>query len=270
MDYKTAEYKTILFDVKDHIATLTLNRPDRLNSFSRDMVEEIQHIWQSIRTDDDVRVVVLRAAPCKAFCTGVDVSPKEGERPWRAKDAHSRPWQYEDPADYLGIKRNKVWKPLIAAVSGMAAGGAFYFLNEADIVICSEDATFFDPHVTYNQVSACEPIGALAKMPFPEIQRMVLLGNHERITAATALRISLVTEVLPAEKLWDRAQELAGFIASKHPVAIEGSVKAMWDALSMPFNVALDNAIKFPQLGNPIATAGRDRKAMNTAPYTLR
>ena len=120
---------------------------------------------------------------------------------------------------------------MIVAVSGMAAGGAFYFLNEADIVICSDESTFFDPHVTYNQVSACEPIGAFAKMPFSEIQRMVLLGNHERITAQTALRISLVTEVLPADKLWDRAHELAGFIASKHPVAIEGSVKAMWDAL---------------------------------------
>ena len=270
MDYKTAEYKTILFEVKDYIATLTLNRPQAYNSFSRDMVEEIQHIWQSLRTDDDVRVVILRAAPCPAFCTGVDVSPKPGERPWRAPDAHSRPWQYEDPADYLGIKRNRVWKPLIVAVSGMAAGGAFYFLNEADIIICSEDSTFFDPHVTYNQVSSCEPIGALARMPLAEVQRMVLLGNHERISAQTALRISLVTEVLPKESLWERAHELAGFIASKHPVAIEGSVKAIWESLSLPFGAALDHAIKYPQLGNPIATAGRDRKSMNTAGHSLR
>lgn len=270
MDYKTTTYKTILFEVKDYVATLTLNRPDAYNSFSRDMVEEIKHVWTSLRTDNDVRVVVLRAAPCKAFCTGVDVSPKPGERPWRAPDAHSRPWQYEDPADYLGIKRNKVWKPMIVAVSGMAAGGAFYFLNEADIIICSNDSTFFDPHATYNQVSSCEPIGALARMPLAEVQRMVLLGNHERITAETALRISLVTEVLPKEQLWTRAAELAGFIAAKHPVAIEGSVKAIWESLSLPFQIALDNAIIYPQIGNPIATAGRDRKSMNTATYSLR
>jgi enoyl-CoA hydratase/carnithine racemase len=228
-------------------------------------MEEIQQIWRNLRNDDEVRVVVLRAAPSKAFCAGLDVS-----KPWRPADAHCRPWSYEDPADFLGIKRNKVWKPLIVAVSGMAAGGAFYFLNEADIVICSEESTFFDPHVTYNQVSACEPIGSFAKMPFSEIQRMVLLGNHERITAQTALRISLVTEVVAADALWDRAHELAGFIALKHPVAIEGSVKAMWDALSMPFNVALENAIKYPQMGNPVSTAGRDRKSMNTAPFVLR
>ena len=270
MDYKTAEYRTILFEVKDFIATMTLNRPEAYNSFSRDMVEEIQHVWRSLRTDDDVRVIVLRSAPCKAFCTGVDVSPKPGERPWRAPDAHARPWQYEDPADYLGVKRNGVWKPMIVAVSGMAAGGAFYFLNEADIIICSEESTFFDPHVTYNQVSACEPIGAMARMPLAEVQRMVLLGNHERITAETALRISLVTEVLPNGALWDRAHELAGFIASKHPVAIEGSVKAMWEAAVGPYAVAIDNAIKYPQLGNPIATAGRDRKSMNTAKPAFR
>ena len=270
MDYKTAEYKTVLLDVADYIATITLNRPEAYNSFSRDMVEEIQSLWRAIGADDDVRVVVLRAAPCPAFCTGVDVAPKPGERPWRAPDAHSRPWEYEDPASFLGIKRNGVFKPLICAVSGMAAGGAFYFLNEADIIICSEDATFFDPHVTYNQVSACEPIGALARMPLTEVMRMVLLGNHERITAQTALRMSLVTEIVPKDDLWARAHELAGFIASKHPIAIQGSVKAIWESLSMPFNVALDQAIKYPQIGNPIATAGRDRKSMNRAPYALR
>lgn len=269
-DYKTAAYKTVLFDVKDHVATLTLNRPQAYNSFNRDMVEEVQHIWRSLRTDDAVRVVVLRSAPCPAFCTGVDVAPKPGDRPWRTPEAREKPWQYEDPSDYLGIKRNKVWKPLICAVSGMAAGGAFYFLNEADIVICSEDATFFDPHVTYDQVSACEPIGAFARMPFPEIQRMVLMGNHERITAQTALRISLVTEIVEKDRLWARAQDLAELIAARHPVAIEGSVKAMWDALSMPLSVALENAIKYPQLGNPIATAGRDRKAMKPRTHWFR
>lgn len=265
MDYKTAEYETILFEVKDYVGTLTLNRPEAYNSFNRTMVTEIQEIWRNVRTDEDVRVIVLRAARCPAFCTGVDVS-----KPWRSIDAQSHPWQYEDPAEYLGIKRNRVFKPMIVAVHGMAAGGAFYFLNEADIVICSEEATFFDPHVTYNQVSSCEPIGALAKMPFSEIQRMVLLGNHERICAETALRMSLVTEITTADALWDRAHELAGFIAHRHPVAIEGSVKALWDALSMPLSVALDHAIRYPQLGNPIATAGRDRKSMNVKTHTTR
>src|SRR3546814_7171411 len=90
----------------------------------------------------------------------------------------------------------------------MCAGGAFYFLNEADIIICSEESTFFDPHVNFGMVSACEPVGAMARMPLSEVQRMVLLGNHERISAETALRISLVTEVLRSEEHTSELQSL--------------------------------------------------------------
>jgi enoyl-CoA hydratase/carnithine racemase len=75
--------------------------------------------------------VLLRAAEGKAFCTGVDV--RDG---WRAPGAEPAPFDYDDPGDWLGPKSNRVWKPLVVAVHGMAAGGAFYWLNEADIVIC--------------------------------------------------------------------------------------------------------------------------------------
>src|SRR3546814_20375796 len=95
----------------------------------------------------------------------------------------------------------------------------------------------------------------MARMPLSEVQRMLLLGNHERISAETALRISLVTEVLPADQLWERARHLAALIAEKHPVAIEGSVRAMWEALSIPPREAMENALKYTQIGNPISTA---------------
>ncbi len=81
------------------------------------------------------------------------------------------------------------------AVHGMAAGGAFYWLNEADIVVCSADATFFDPHLKLGKLSSVEPIGALGRIPYQEISRMVLMADEERISAETALRISLVTEI---------------------------------------------------------------------------
>src|SRR3546814_20671840 len=100
----------------------------------------------------------------------------------------------------------------------MGDGVALYFLHSADIISCSEESTFFDPTVNFGMVSACGPVGAMARMPLSEVQRMVLLGNHERISAETALRISLVTEVLPADQLWERARHLAALIAEKHPV----------------------------------------------------
>ncbi len=105
----------------------------------------------------------------------------------------------------------------------MAAGGAFYWLNEADILICSDDATFFDPHVAYGMTAALEPIGATYRMPLGEVLRMVLLGNDERISAATALRIGLVSEVVSPDARWNRADELARIIAAKPPAAIQAA-----------------------------------------------
>lgn len=253
-------YETILLEIADHVATITLNRPEAYNSFTREMTAEFVDVWRRIREDDEVHAVVLRAVPCPAFCTGADVKGGPGATPYRTMEARSRPWEMDDPAEQLGAKSNRVWKPLIVAVSGMCAGGAFYFLNEADIIICSEDATFFDPHVSFGMVSACEPVGAMARMPLGEVQRMVLLGNDERISAKTALRISLVTEVVPSDDLWSRAAELANIIAGKHPVAVQGSVRAMWEALSLPHREAMENALKYTQIGNPIAmTADRPR-----------
>ena len=243
------QYSTILLHIADQVATITLNRPEQLNCFNRTMVLEFRDLWNRLRTDPDVHVVVLRAAAGRAFCSGVDV--KEG---WRGEESGS-PFDQDDPGEWLGPKSNKVWKPLIVAVHGIAAGGAFYWLNEADIVICSEDATFFDPHLKFGKISAVEPIGALGRLPLQEITRMVLLADSERICATTALRISLVTEIAPSrEQLWERAQELARQIALRHPVAVQGSIRAIWEAQGMPRAQALANALRYIQVGKPIAT----------------
>ena len=242
-------YSTILVEIADGIATITLNRPERLNCFNRTMVMEFRELWGRLRADSNVRVIVLRAAPGRAFCSGVDL--KEG---WRAPGEELTPFDQEDPGEWLGPKSNKVWKPLIVAVHGMAAGGAFYWLNEADIVICSEDATFFDPHLKFGKISAVEPIGALGRIPLQEITRMVLLADTERIGARTALRISLVTEVTPLDTLWTRAHELATLIAQRHPVAVQGSIRAIWEAQSLPRAQAVTNALRYIQIGKPLAT----------------
>ena len=242
-------YSTLLVEIAEGIATITLNRPERLNCFNRAMVMEFRELWSRLRADSDVRVIVLRAAPGRAFCSGVDL--KEG---WRAPGEESRPFDQEDPGEWLGPKSNKVWKPLIVAVHGMAAGGAFYWLNEADIVICSEDATFFDPHLKFGKISAVEPIGAMGRIPLQEITRMVLLADSERIGAQTALRISLVTEVTTLDILWSRARELAALIAQRHPVAVQGSIRAIWEAQSLPRAQAVTNALRYIQVGKPLAT----------------
>ena len=96
---------------------------------------------------------------------------------------------FDDPGDKIGPKSSDLWKPVIAAVNGIACGGAFYMLGEVEFIIAAEHATFFDPHVTYGMTAAFEPMHMSGIMPFPEIMRVSLLGNHERLTARRAHEI---------------------------------------------------------------------------------
>ena len=138
------------------------------------MCEEIRSAWQRIKADPSVNAVVLRAAGDRAFCAGLDV-----------KKAYGQPddvWNHEDPGELLSPKWQKVWKPVVCAVQGICTAGAFYFVNEADIVICSTDATFFDSHVTYGMVSALEPVGLMRRIGLGETLRIALSGNDERVS----------------------------------------------------------------------------------------
>ncbi len=245
-----AEYQTVLFekDAATNVATVTINRPEAMNSFTYEMCMEFVDIWKRCKDDDEIHVILLRAAAGRAFSTGIDVTRiSDPTNPLVSTDEFNA----VDPGEFLGAKYNKCWKPLVVAVHGMCAGGGFYWINEADIVICSEEATFFDPHVTYGMTSALEPYGALARgMPLPDVLRMVLLGNDERIGAMTAMRLGIVSEVHPLDQLYDRARALAEQIAEKPTQATQGSLKAIWQSLDMPRSVALATALKYCQLGN--------------------
>ena len=121
----------------------------------------------------------------------------------------STPFQYNDPGVNINPKQNDLWKPVIAAVNGMACGGALYLLGEADIIIAAEHATFFDPHVTYGMVAGFESMHLLQKLPLGETLRVALLGAHERMSAARAHQLGLVSEVVPASELHERAMWVA-------------------------------------------------------------
>ncbi len=250
------EYQTILVAKHGRVATVTINRPDAMNTFTKRMLDEFAHLWRDLAEDDDVHCVVLRAAKGRAFSTGADV--KASATPV-GSIFHGNLWVDADPGEKLGPKAMKCWKPVVCAVHGMAAGGAMYWIAECDIIICSDDATFFDPHVTYGMTAALEPILARYRMPLGDVLRMTLLGNDERIGAETALRLGLVTEITTPEALWDRADELAQKIAAKPPAATQGSVRAIWESLDIPRGIALQTALKYCQLGNPVGTAQVDR-----------
>ncbi len=239
-----ATLEAIEFEVVDHVATITLNRPDKLNAFNEAMCREVQQAWHVVREDDDIHVAVLRANGERAFCTGIDI---RGGAWWLDRNI----WNHEDPGEALGPRSNKVWKPVVCAVQGMCAGGGQYMVNESDIVIASDDAQFFDPHANGGIVSALEPIGMLQRgVPLGEVLRWALMGTEERITADTAQRIGLVTEVVPVEELHRRAADIAGQIASRNPIAIQGTVRAIWESLEMPPHMAKQNGLAYTHIGN--------------------
>ncbi len=244
----SGRFETILFEVSDDkVATLTLNRPEVMNAFNRKMCEEMRVAWRLIKDDPNVNAVVLRAAGDRAFCAGLDV-----------KSSYGQPvdiWNHEDPGELLSPKWQQVWKPVVCAVQGICTAGAFYLVNEADIVLCSTDATFFDSHVSYGMVSALEPVGLMRRVGLGETLRMALRGNDERIVADTALRIGLVTEVVARESLWDRAHTLAREIAEKPSAATQGTVRAIWESLDRPYRAAMQQGLIYTRVGNPIGMA---------------
>ena len=170
---------TIAYDMHDRVARVALNRPEVHNAFNERMQEELASLWRHIRLDDDVRVVVLTGAGDRAFCTGID-------RDDIPTDLEFDPFTYDDPGQRIGPKSQGLWKPVIAAVNGMAGGGGFYLLGESDIIIAAETATFFDPHVTCAMTAVYEPILLTNRMAFGDLVRMSLVGTQERISARTA------------------------------------------------------------------------------------
>jgi enoyl-CoA hydratase/carnithine racemase len=228
---------TIRYEHADGVATITLDRADRYNAFTTAMCDEMASAWAHIRDDDEVRAVVVTAAGEKAFCTGIDRSEVPGSG---GVDYTFDPLTYRDPGARLGPRSNECWKPVIAAVNGMACGGAFYLLGEADILVAAEHTTFFDPHVTYGMPAVFEPALMLHRMPFGEVLRMTLLGNHERISAARALEIGLVTEVVPMAELAATARRIASAIASQPPTAVQASLRSLWAARELTRGQMLD------------------------------
>jgi enoyl-CoA hydratase/carnithine racemase len=248
------DFETLLYEERDGVAWVTLNRPDRLNAFNSLMQRELHALWRGLRRHDDVRCVVLTGAGEKAFCTGIDRMEQMGDATDATTDravvgSGSTPFMFNDPGDNIGPKSSDLWKPVIAAVNGIACGGAFYMLGEVEFIIAAEHATFFDPHVTYGMTAAFEPIHMSGIMPFGEIMRLSLLGNYERLSAKRAYEIGLVSEVVPKEQLNERTAWAANAIASQPALAIEGTVRAIWAARELGQRQALRLGYAYVGLG---------------------
>ncbi|WP_254127078.1 enoyl-CoA hydratase/isomerase family protein [Aquihabitans sp. G128] len=246
-DLDLSSLTTLKAEQRGAVMWIWLDRPEKYHAFDQVLCDELSGLWRHLRTDDSVRAVVLSATGDKAFCTGIDRDfvPAEGGAEYTFS-----PYAYDDPGQQLGPKANELWKPVVCAVNGMACGGAFYLLGEVDIIISADHATFFDPHVTYGMPAVYEPLLMLHRgMPFGEVLRMTLLGNHERLSAARALEIGLVSEVCTSAELEERAGWIAEAIASAPAGPMQATLRTLWAGRELSRQQALSLGGTFLNLG---------------------
>jgi enoyl-CoA hydratase/carnithine racemase len=221
-------YETLIVERDGPVGWLVFNRPDVGNAMDAQMLQELEDAWTELDRDPEVRVIV-NTGTGRAFQTGLDVKQLATDK--TALREQSR--RTRDAALKLTAWHNGIWKPVIAAVNGVCAGGGLHFVADADVVIASSDATFLDPHVSIGQVSAYEVIALARKAPMEAILRMALVGAHERITAERARELGILSEVVEPDRLRATAQELGERIARNSPTALARTKRALWGALEL-------------------------------------
>ena len=220
-------YESLIVERRGPVGWLVFNRPEAGNAMDATMFGELEAAWQELDADPEVRVIV-NTGEGRAFQTGLDVAQLSGDK--EALREQSR--RTRDATLRLTAWHNEVWKPVIAAVNGVCAGGGLHFVADADIVIAASSASFVDPHVSIGQVTAYEVIGLARKSPMEPITRMALVGAGERISAERARQLGVLSQVVdPPEALRDESQRLAELIAERPPELLATTKRALWDAL---------------------------------------
>ncbi|MCV7369436.1 enoyl-CoA hydratase [Mycolicibacterium duvalii] len=232
-----SDYERLIVEKSDGIGWLVLNRPDAGNAFDAMMLDELERAWAEMDADPQVRVIV-NTANGRSFCTGMDVVQVARDK--NAMRKHSR--RTRDAQLKISSWHCDVWKPVIAAVNGVCAGGGLHLVADADIVIASESASFVDPHVSVGQAVAYEAITLLRKSPMEAILRMALSGRNERISAQRAYELGIISQVVPGDDLRTAATALATAVAANSPVAMRVTKKALWRCMEVGLSTAREEA----------------------------
>ena len=235
--------ESVDIDIRDWVATITLNRPAKLNAMTPEMSGQLMSLVQACNDDASVRVVVLTGAGERSFCVGSDV---------RDLDRYPEPWSFRNRSDYVDALR-QLRKPLIVAVNGMAFGGGLEMTLAADIRIASTTASFAAPEIKLGWVGGGGVAHALSHS-IGTSNAAVMIMTGEPITATQAGLWGLVSEVVPPESLMLRAHALAEVIASRAPIAAETAKLNLRAA----FNMTRDMAFAYERELQTICFATQD------------
>lgn len=218
----------VRFAVEGHVATIVLDRPAKLNAVTPEMADAVVAACRRCDADAEIRAVVLTGAGERAFCAGSDVAELDG---------YASAWEFRTRDDYCDAVR-ALRTPAICAVNGLAYGGGLELALSCDVRVAAEHATFAAPEIKLGWIGGggmtyllTHSIGA------SNAAQMVLTGDP--VDAARALRMNLVSELLPADGLLERAHELAAAIASRPPIAAQTGKANLRAAYAMPLEAAV-------------------------------
>lgn len=218
----------VLFDQQDHVATITLNRPAKLNAVTPAMAAAVIDMVKRCNTDPQIRVVILTAAGEKAFCAGSDIAEL---------DDYPTPWEFRNRPDYCDAIRH-LGKPVICAINGYALGGGLELAMSCDIRLASSNVRFGAPEIKLGWIGGGGMSYLLAHSIGPSNAALMLMTG-DAIDPARALAWGLVSEVLDPTNLLPRAREIARTIASRAPIAAETAKANLRAAYTVPLEAAI-------------------------------
>jgi enoyl-CoA hydratase/carnithine racemase len=201
------------FDVKDHVARVTIDRPEVLNAVDAATERELEAIWNAVEANRDIRAVVLTGAGERAFCTGADMKGGSGS-------SGLEYWATARPNGFGGIALRKTLDvPVIARVNGHAAGGGFEMVLGCDIIVAAEEATFSLPEARVGRLPLDGGMTLLQRqIPFRAAMGIMLTGR--RVPAPEALALGLVNEVVPRAALDEAVDRWLALILACAPLSI--------------------------------------------------
>jgi len=215
-------------EVADFVAVITIARPEKLNSVTQAMADDLVAASDWCNESDSVRAVVLTGAGPKAFSAGSDIT---------SLDKYTTPWDFRNRADYCDAIR-RLRKPVIAAVNGYALGGGLETALSCDIRLAADTARFGAPEIKLGWIGGGGMTTFLAQS-IGASNAALMLMTGDPIDAQRALAWGLVSEILPADELMPRARELAATIASRPPIAAETAKANLHASANLPQEQAI-------------------------------
>jgi len=226
------ESAPVLFEARDHIAWITLNRPEALNAINPPLGGALTDVMHRFRDDPDLWVAILTGAGDRAFSAGADLK-------WRAShEAEIREPRRSGARPSFHWPEFRCWKPIIAAVNGYAVGGGLELALACDLIIAAEHAKFGLPEPRRGLMADGGGIQRLTRhIPWKVAMGLILTGRF--IDAAEAHRIGLINDVVPKAELLASAESWAGQILECSPLAVQASKQAAIEGAGWPLEVAM-------------------------------